>query len=191
MRARSGALCGILASLAAALSLSAEPPTDSIYHLQAQLTTENAARVGLDLDRGHPTVISMFYGSCPAACPMLITAIQVYESQLDESARARLRVLMVSFDAARDTPAQLAHLARLHRADPERWTFANASESDARKIAALLGISYRRLPGGDYDHSLIITLLDGEGRIVASTARLVGDEQFAARLRAAVQGPMR
>ncbi|HUI94117.1 MAG TPA: hypothetical protein VLX44_00060, partial [Xanthobacteraceae bacterium] len=54
---------------------------------------------------------------------------------------------------------------------------------------ALLGISYRRLPDGDYDHSLIITLLDGEGRVVASTTTLVGDAQFAAKLRAATQPP--
>ena len=189
MRAGSGFLCGLLASLAAAASLCAEPPTDSLYQLPAQLTTQQGVRAGLDIDRGHPTVISMFYGSCPAACPMLITAIQVYEAQLDEPSRDRLRVLMVSFDAARDTPSQLAHVAKLHRADPGRWTFANAADADARKIAALLGISYRRLPDGDYDHSLIITLLDGEGRVVASTTTLVGDEQFAAKLRAATQPP--
>jgi len=189
MRGRSSVLCGLLASVAAAVCLCAEPPTDSLYQLPAQLTTQQGIRTGLDVDRGHPTVISMFYGSCPAACPMLITAIQVYEAQLDEPSRDRLRVLMVSFDAARDTPPQLAQVAKLHRADPGRWTFANAADADARKIAALLGISYRRLPDGDYDHSLIITLLDGEGRVVASTTTLVGDEQFAAKLRAATQPP--
>jgi len=162
----------------------ADVPTDSLYQLQAQLTTQKAETAGLDVYRGHPTLISMFYASCPAACPMLITAIHSYESQLDEPSRTRLRVLLVSFDPTRDTPPQLDRVAKLHRADAVRWTFASASEADARRIAALLGFSYRRLPNGDFDHSLLITLLDSEGRVVASTTKLVGDEEFQEKLRA-------
>jgi protein SCO1/2 len=173
---------------AASLCLSAETPPDSIYQFHAKLTTQTATTVGLDLYRGHPTLIGMFYGSCPAACPMLITAMQVYESHLDAPSQARLRVLLVSFDAARDTPAKLEALAHSHRADPARWTFASADDTDSRAIAALLGFSYRRLPNGDFDHSLLITLLDEEGRIVATTTTLVADEQFQAKLRAATQG---
>jgi SCO1/SenC len=110
-------LAGPLAFLAASVCFPAELPSDSIYQLRAQLTTQTATSAGLDLHRGHPTLISMFYGSCPAACPMLITALQVYESHLDEPSQARLRVLLVSFDPQRDTPEQLDRLARLHRAD--------------------------------------------------------------------------
>ncbi len=187
MRTWHGALRGILALLASASICAAATPGGSVYQLPAQLTTQQAATAGIDLYRGHPTLISMFYGSCPAACPMLITATQVYESHLAPSSRARLRVLLVSFDAARDTPEQLARLAKLHRADPTRWTFASATEPDARRIAALLGISYRRLPDGDFDHSLLITLLDKEGRIVASTTTLIGDNGFQAKLQAATR----
>ncbi|HLY51852.1 MAG TPA: hypothetical protein VKQ31_02475, partial [Steroidobacteraceae bacterium] len=39
----------------------------------------------------------------------------------DTASRA-LRVLLVSFDAARDTPVQLDRLARLHRTDSARWS---------------------------------------------------------------------
>jgi protein SCO1 len=183
---RSGALV-LLA--AASVSLAAAPPGESLYQLEAQLTTQHGLHSGLDLYRGHPTLIAMFYGSCPAACPMLIDAIQAYERDLDGTSRARLRVLLVSFDAARDTPQQLERIARLHRADPARWTFANADERDTHRIAALLGVSYRRLPDGDYEHSLLVTLLDGEGRLLASTTRLVGDADFEARLRAATRSP--
>ncbi len=181
---RSAALALLAAS---SIALAAGPPGDSIYQLEARLTTQRGLHAGLDLDRGHPTLIAMFYGSCPAACPMLIDAIEAYEGDLDGAGRARLRVLLVSFDAARDTPQQLERLARLHRADPARWTLANADERDTRRIAALLGVSYRRLPDGDYEHSLLITLLDGEGRILGSTTRLVGDTDFEARLRAATR----
>lgn len=178
---------GALVSLGALAVCAAALPGDSLYQLHATLTTQQGVPAGFDLYQGHPTVISMFYGSCPSYCPMLITAVQVYEGHLDEVSRARLRVLLVSFDAARDTPRELERIARLHRADSARWTFANAGERDTRRIAALLGVSYHRLPDGDYEHSLLITLLDGTGRIVASTTRLVDDADFEATLRSATR----
>jgi len=184
-RNRLGSAIALLAT--STLCGAADLPTDSIYQLGAQLTTQTGNTTGIDLYRGHPTLISMFYGSCPAACPMLISAMQAYESHLDKKSRARLRVLLVSFDAARDTPQQLDRLARLHHTDPARWTFASAAEPDARRIAVSLGLSYRRLPGGEFEHSLLITLLDSRGRILASTTKLVGDTEFQARLQSATQ----
>jgi protein SCO1/2 len=174
-----------------ALSTETRLPANSLYQLQARLLTQTGDQAGLDLYRGYPTLVSMFYGSCPAACPMLITSMQVYESHLDPAARSRLRVLLISFDAEHDTPQQLEKLLHSHGADPTRWTFSSASETDARKIAALLGFRYRKLPDGSFDHSLLITLLDGEGQVVATTTTLVGDAAFQAKLQAAtaVHGP--
>lgn len=184
MRRWCAALLGAFAWAGAPACEAADLPGDSLYQLRAALTTQEGNPAGFDLYRGHPAVVSMFYGSCPAYCPMLITAVQVYESHLDATSRARLRVLLVSFDAARDTPQRLAELSRLHRADPQRWTFASAQEPAARRIAALLGFHYRRLEDGSFDHSQILTLLDGEGSVVASTTKLIGDSVFEAKLRA-------
>ena len=160
-------------------------PTDSLYQLNARITTQQGTPARFTLYQGHPTLISMFYGSCPSYCPMLITAVQVYESHLDAASRARLRVLLVSFDAARDTPGRLTELAHLHRADTVRWTFASATEPDARRIAELLGFRYRQLADGSFDHSQVITLVDSRGRVLASTTKLIGDPVFQAKLRAA------
>jgi protein SCO1 len=181
---------GALAWLAALSCQAVDLPTDSLYQLHAELVTQQGTPTGLNLYHGHPTLISMFYGSCPSYCPMLITAVQVYESHLTEESRARLRVLLVSFDAAHDTPQHLAELARLHRADPARWTFASAGEPDARRIAALLGFHYRQLPDGSFDHSQVITLTDSEGRVLANTSKLIGDSVFQEKLQAATaSGP--
>jgi len=116
---------------------------------------------------------------------MLITSMQVYESHLDPASRARLRVLLISFDSVHDTPQQLEQLLRSHGADPSRWTFSSAHETDARKISALLGFRYRKLPDGSFDHSLLITLLDSQGQVVATTTTMVGDAAFQAKLQAA------
>ncbi len=48
----------------------------SIYNLDAKLTTQAGKHIGLDLYRGQPVLISMFYGSCPLACPLLIDTLR-------------------------------------------------------------------------------------------------------------------
>ena len=130
----------------------------------------------------------MFYGSCPDVCPMLIMGMETYEKQLDRRSQTNLRALIVSFDAARDTPSQLQAIATMHHADAKRWTFASANEIDARKLAALLGFQYRQKPDGGFDHSVLITLLGADGTIVASASKLSGDATFLTVLRAQTSG---
>jgi protein SCO1 len=178
----------VLACLAAwfAPASAGELPGDSIYQLEAGLITQENRKAGLDLHRGHPTVISMFYGSCPHVCPTLISTIQRMENTLDDGGRKRLRVLLVSIDPQRDTPAALSELARKHGADLSRWTFAQMPAASVRQLAAVLGIQYRQLPDGEFNHSTVITLLDGDGRIVGKTSQLGRlDEHLVAHLRAA------
>jgi protein SCO1/2 len=185
--ARLPALLVLLTALSR--SMAGALPSDSLYQLHVNLQTSAGRPAALDLYRGQPTLLAMFYGSCTAACPMLITGMQVYESRLPPESRARLRVLLVSFDAARDTPAQMTQLAHEHRIDLSRWTVAAAPKGDARRLAALLGVHYRQLPNGEFEHSLLITLVDRDGRVVASTATVVGDDAFQARLGAAAADP--
>lgn len=156
---------------------------NSIYLEHTTLLTQRDKIASLDMYRGHPVLVSMFYGSCPDVCPLLIMSMHSYEKQLDAKSQEHLRTLAVSFDPAHDTPAQLQAIATMHHVDETRWTFASASEIDARKLAALLGIQYRRKPDGTFDHSVLITLLDAEGNIVASTNKLNGDSQFLSTLR--------
>jgi cytochrome oxidase Cu insertion factor (SCO1/SenC/PrrC family) len=54
---------------------SIRPRADSIYELSAVLVDQGGTRVGLDLFRGHPVLISMFYASCGDACPLLVAEI--------------------------------------------------------------------------------------------------------------------
>jgi len=82
---------------------------------------------------------------------------------------------MVSLDPARDTPTALNELADKHHVDRARWRFVRPAPADVRTIAALLGVRYRALPGGELAHSALITALDRDGRILASVAGLDGD----------------
>jgi len=154
-------------------------PSDSIYQLHTALTSQANHSVTLDIYRGQPTLITMFYGSCPNVCPLLIETLQSIDKALDATDRGQLRVLLVSIDPDHDTPEALSVVAKNHRIDLSRWTLARASAVDVRKLAAVLNVQYRKLPNGEYNHSSVITLLDRNGRSVATTSRLGGvDTEF-------------
>ena len=145
----------------------------SLYDLDMPLTAQTGAPIRLDVDRGHPTLVSMFYGSCAAACPTLMTRIAHTLDQVPEPARSQTRVLLVSFDPDRDTPARLTELAHAHHLDA-KWTLAAASTTDAQTLAAVLGIKYRVVKGGEFFHTSVVTALDGEGRTL-TRAEGLGD----------------
>jgi protein SCO1/2 len=166
-----GPLLLALLSLAAS-SARAENATSSIYQLQVALTDQSPRAQRLDLYRGQPTLITMFYGSCPMACPLLIDTVRTIEQALTPQERAQIRVLMVSIDPERDTPQALAALAEQRRIDTKRWTLARADANDVRMLAAALNIQYRRLPNGEYNHTSVITLLDSQGQVVKQTSAL-------------------
>ena len=146
--------------------------TDSIYQLHAQLIDQAGQVRGLDLYRGSPVLITMFYGSCQATCPMIIDTLRSTERGLSPEQRAKLRVLMISFDPERDTPQALAEIAATRRIDTSRWTLATADASTVRDIAALLDIQYRKLPSGEFSHSAVITVLSERGEIEARSGKL-------------------
>jgi len=139
----------------------------SLYALSATLVDHEGHSVGLDLFRGHPVLISMFYSSCPDACPLLIASIQRIESELSARERGNLRVVLVSLDPERDTREALQALARARGLDEARWRLLRAEDDTVREVAAALGIKYRRLPDGSFNHSSVITLLDRLGVIQA------------------------
>lgn len=141
------------------------PPEPSIYELAKPLRAASGDTIELDVLRGSPVLVAMFYASCPVACPVLVQEIGL---ALEEIGRDDVRVLLISFDPARDTPEKLRGVIERHRLDA-RWTVASASDSDAREIAAVLGIKYRKLANGEFYHGATIVALDEQGRPIART----------------------
>ena len=147
----------------------------SIYPLALQLRDQDGAAAGLDVFRGHPVVISMFYGACPAACPLIISRIRDIEAALPREARADLRVLLVSFDPEHDTPEALRAIAERRQLDLETHKLATGPDDDVRQLAAALDIAYQKLPDGSFAHSSVLTVLDRDGRPIARTDDLGAD----------------
>jgi protein SCO1/2 len=120
--------------------------------------------------RGKPLLVTMFYTSCNGVCPLLAFSIRRTVAALPPGQRDTLQVLMVSFDPKRDSPQALREFAQLNQIDRPGWRLAGASEQDVRKLAAVLGIRYRDLPGGVFSHSALVTLVDADGVIRAQSS---------------------
>ncbi len=152
----------------AAVTVSAQKASPSLYPLGVALRDQNDAAIQLDVFRGSPVIVSMFYGSCPTACPVIVAHVKQIEASLPPAVRAKTRVLLVSFDPEHDTPAALTEIAARHHADPGRWRFAVGPDGEVRQLANALGITYRQGEEGFFSHNSVISVLDGEGSIVAS-----------------------
>src|SRR5690606_20962431 len=87
-------LVGALLLLTGIASADSTYPSMSIYQLSAQLTSQAGADHGLDLYKGHPVLVTMFYGSCGHTCPLLIETLRAVERAAPDG--KSLRVLMIS-----------------------------------------------------------------------------------------------
>ena len=190
-RAMKHALLAGSFALVAAAAFAAPLPGDSVLQSPGAFTDQAGKSFQLADRRGHVQLVSMFYASCTYTCPLTIDAGIGIERALSPAQRDSLRLLMVSFDTQRDTPVVLAALATKRRLDAVRWTLARADETSVRKFAAVLGVRYRRLASGDFNHTSEWVLLDADGRILARTDQLgtAPDSKFLAAVRAALGPP--
>jgi len=135
----------------------------SLYQLTLPLTAQDgAARSWGDLSGG-PVLASMVYTSCTTACPMIVSELKTV---LSRAGRDDVRVLLVSMDPERDDPAALAAMAERHGLD-DSWVIARSTEDGVRQWSAALGVRYRQLPDGQFNHSQVVALLDADGAIAA------------------------
>jgi protein SCO1/2 len=89
-------------------------------------------------------------------------------------------------DPVRDTPAALTQVVKRRQLDTSRWTLASPRPEDVRSVAGVLGVRYRQLADGEFNHTSALVLLDADGRVVARTEKIgsVPDPDFLAAVRA-------
>ncbi|MDX3774203.1 SCO family protein [Chromatiaceae bacterium AAb-1] len=138
---------------------------DSIYHLAASWTDHHQKTLALADFQGQPVIISMIYGSCRTACPLLVNDARNLFDALPATQQQQTRVVFVSFDTNKDTPAELADYASRLGISSPNWHFLHGADNDIRSLAMLLGIRFRAKDDGTFDHSNVISILDTEGRI--------------------------
>jgi protein SCO1/2 len=166
-----------------AVAVAADLPGDSIYRLSFALTDQNGKNFHLVDRHGKPQLVSMFYTSCPYVCPLVIDTLKKTQHELSPEESAQLQVLLVSFDPERDTAQRLKETFDERKVDAQTWTMARTEARGVRKLAAALGVQYRELANHEINHSVALVLLDGDGRIVATTDKYgVVDPDFVAEV---------
>jgi protein SCO1/2 len=188
------AICtGCLLSLVSVAVLAASPgqpsplPRDSVYQLPVKLTDQAGRTADWRTRRGKPQLVSMFYTSCQYICPLIVDSGKAIEKNLTPAQQQRLGILLVSMDPERDTPTALRHIVDKRKLDTSRWTLASPPKDDVRAVAGLLGIRYRQLADGEFNHTSALVLLDADGRILARTEQVGSrpDAEFLAAVRKA------
>lgn len=164
-------------------------PGNSVYNLPLELTGQSGRQQELASRRGRAQLVTMFYTSCQMVCPLIIDSMRLTRNALDPAVRARVDLLAVSFDPARDDVATLHTYAEKRKLDSRIWTLARAEPAQVRQLSGVLGLQYRQLPDGEFNHSSEIILLDAEGRVAGRTT-VIGklDTAFVETVNRAVSG---
>ena len=179
----------VLLAIVPAAAAEAPVPGDSVYQLQAAFSDQDGKTFELKDRRGRPQLVAMFYTSCKYVCPLIVDSAKGVEHALTPGQRDALGILLVSLDPARDDAAALKRVFDKRKLDGRRWTLARTGEAHVRSLAALLGVRYRALADGEFNHTSALVLLDAQGRRIAESAALgaTPDPEFLAAVRKATQ----
>jgi protein SCO1/2 len=171
------------------ISISAEPnanqPAPPINENFAQvgktapefaLTNQDGKHISLKDFHGKALAITFIYRECPLPdfCIKMSKNFSDLANQLKDDAEARdkIRLLSISFDPARDTPAKLkqygiGYLGNDPNADFTIWQLAVGSDKEVRSIADFFGVRYETDQNDktQINHSLITAVISPEGRV--------------------------
>lgn len=169
-----------------------QAPTMSptLYNLGLKVMRSDGRLVDLSTLKGRPTIMTMFFASCPDVCPLMTEHLLQAESKIPAGELKNLQVVFVSFDE-RDRPAVLEAYRKAHGIKSSRWTLAVASPAVSETLAGLLGVRFQKLPNGSYSHTAMVDLIAADGTIqarVPSTA--LPDPEFRAAVRAVLTMPV-
>jgi protein SCO1/2 len=116
--------------------------------------------------RGSVAVYTTGYTTCDDGCYPTDSIFGELQGRLDEAELGAIpvRLVTVSIDPERDTPAVLDSVARARGADPEVWTFATG-EPGALKTLIGTGFElyYGRDEAGALEYSPGFMIVDGNG----------------------------
>ena len=115
--------------------------------------------------KGHPTLLFFGFTHCPDVCPTTLARL----AQVVKAANVPdLKVLLVSVDPERDTPALLERY--VHAFSPD-FGGVTGKPDEIQRLAREFGVAIAKVDmgGGEYtvDHSAVVSLLNRQGQRVA------------------------
>ncbi|MBV9233214.1 MAG: SCO family protein [Candidatus Eremiobacteraeota bacterium] len=141
---------------------------------RADLVDQRGRRFTLPALRGEPVVLTFVSAHCTDACPLINAQFSDAAQRLRRDGIAA-RLLTVTLDPKRDSPAVMRELAQRFGADPRYWLLASGTAPNVHAVMHRFGvISEEARPGESERHTTFVYLLDAQGRLaqtmLASTA---------------------
>lgn len=146
---------------------------------EIELTDHHGRSFDLHTGSDAPVLVFYFgYTNCPDICLGVLTDLASAVNRLDEQIRAKVQVIFVTVDPARDTPeAMTAYLARI---DPG-FVGLTGEPAEIEKVAAAMGVGIEGIekrPDGGYEvnHTaqVIAVNADREGVLVWTQGTSIG-----------------
>ena len=129
---------------------------------------QSGRKVTLSAFRGSTVVLTFIYTRCPLPtfCPMMDrNFVSIQEHMKSDRALNRVRLVTVSFDPTRDTPAVLRAHAKELDANLSVWTFLTGKEKAVDDFAGKFGVYVVRNPNDQRDitHNLRTAVIGPDG----------------------------
>jgi protein SCO1/2 len=174
----------LIAAMLAACGDAKAPPTDGPAATDFILQTAAGPLDSRSL-RGKVLLIYFGYTHCPDVCPASLAADAQALNALTPAERARTKLLMVSVDPQRDTPAVLKSYAAFFH--PE-MIGATGSPAEIDALAGAFGAMFLRQPpdaDGRYavDHTTHTYLVGPDGRLAQTLPSAMPTPEVVAAIR--------
>lgn len=162
-----------------------EPRTPAPFELSR---SDGGTLVPADF-QGHWSVLFFGYTHCPDICPTTLATLgEAWQLLGTDGLQERLRVIFISVDPGRDSPAELGRYVGHFSPD---FLAATGSDEQLQRLGGSLGVMYARHDaGGDsgyaVDHSAALFLIDPAGRAVGAVPPPISAGALAADLRSIV-----
>src|SRR5215203_3781964 len=147
-----------------------------------KLTDQNGKTISDQYLKGAPFLVFFGFTHCPEVCPTTLFELSEILRKLGPDGK-RVRVVFITIDPERDTPAALKDY--LSSFDP-RMLALTGDPAEIAAVAKAYRVYFKKVPlEQDYtmDHTAIVYLMDKEGRFVSPFSLKRTTEAAAADLR--------
>ena len=127
------------------------------------LTDQEGKPVRLSDQRGKIVLLTFLYTQCPDICPLMADNLNAALLELDPAAREDVRVLAVSVDPERDTPATVRGYVKVHRLVPQ-FRYLIGSERRLTRVWEKFEVQAAARDPELIDHTAYTLLIDRAGR---------------------------
>ncbi len=137
---------------------------------------------------GNPRAVFFGFTNCPVVCPVTVWEMDSAMIELGASA-GNLKIIFVTLDPARDTPAVLKNYFSGFKG---RVVPLTGKDADIRRVANAFEVTSERVETGKgtytLDHTAAVYLLDAKGQVVDTLAFGTPRDVTVARLKKLLAG---